>query len=171
MGDEVSLAVQLYDARDDQSLWSATFEDTLENINFLHSRVALEIASQVKVDISAEDRVRFQGAKRVEPDAYLAFLRGVFHVEQYNPADMQLAAEHFQNAVDIDPDYAQGYWGLAKLCGFMGQAGAITPEEAKAQCRPPIARALELDAFLPEAHLGLAAFLTWQDFDFDAARS
>ncbi len=169
-GDTVSIAVQLFDAREDRSTWSATFEDTLANINFLQSRIALEVANQIKVDVTPEDRAKFQSARTVNPEAYLAFLRGVFHVERFNPEDMQLAREHFQRAVDLDPDYAKGYWGLAKLCGFMTQAGLLTPEEGRAQCRPPIERALELDPFLPEAYLGMAVFLTWQDFDFEAAR-
>ncbi|MEO1203712.1 MAG: tetratricopeptide repeat protein, partial [Pseudomonadota bacterium] len=169
-GNQVSIAVQLFDAREDRNLWSATFEDELDNINFLQSRIALEVANQIKVDVTDADRARLTNAKSVNPEAYLAFLRGVFHVERYNPEDMQIAQGHFQRAIEIDPEYAQGYWGLAKLCAFMGQAGVLTPDEARAQCRPPLERALELDPFLPEAYLGMASFLTWQDFDFEAAR-
>ena len=171
ISDTVRIAVQLYDAREDRSIWAGTFEDRLRNINFLQSRIALEIAQQVKVDVTPDDRNRFQSARSVNPEAYLAFLRGVFHAERYNPGDLDIAEGHFRRAVDIDPDYAKGHWGLAKLCTFRGQAGVLTPSEARAECRPHVERALELDPFLPEAHLGLAAIETWQYFDFEKARA
>lgn len=168
--DSVSIAVQLLDTSTDEHIWSARFEDKLENVMYLQSRVALAIANQVKVDVTAADRQKFQSAQTVEPEAYLAFLRGVFHVERFNPDDMQLAAEHFQRAVSIDATYALGHWGLGKLCTFMGQAGFLTPAEAREQCLPHIEKALELDPFLPEAHLGRAGTLTWQHFDLENAR-
>ena len=46
----------------------------------------------------------------------------------------------------------------------------LTPEQAHAQCLPPVLKALELDPFLPEAHFGLAGILTWHQFDWKAAR-
>ena len=170
-GDTVRIAVQLLDAREDRSVWTGTFEDSLRNINFLQSRIALEIAQQVKVDVTDDDRERFQSARSVDPDAYLAFLRGVFHAERYNPEDLDVAEGHFKRALEIDPDYARGHWGMAKLCTFRGQAGVLTPDEARTQCLPYVDRALELDPFLPEAHLGLAVIKTWQHFDFENARA
>ena len=170
-GDTVRIALQLFDAREDRSIWTGTFEDSLRNINYLQSRIALQIAQQVKVEVSADDRERFQSARTVNSDAYLAFLRGVFHAERYNPGDLEIAEGHFKRALEIDPEYAMGHWGMAKLCIFRGQAGVLTPDEARAECRPHADRALELDPFLPEAHLGLAGIQTWQYFDFEGARS
>ena len=169
-GDNVRIALQLLDAREDRSVWTGTFEDSLRNINYLQSRIALEIARQVKVEVTTDDRERFQSARSVNPNAYLAFLRGVFHAERYNPEDLDIAEGHFKRALEIDSDYAKGHWGMAKLCTFRGQAGVLTPEEARAQCQPHVDRALELDPFLPEAHFGLASIKTWQHYDFEGAR-
>ena len=94
----------------------------------------------------------------------------MFHVERYNPDDIRIAAGYFQRAVEIDPEFALGHWGLSKLCGFQAQSKMITPEEARERCFAPVYRALELDPFLPEAHFGLAAMTTWQLFDFEGAR-
>ncbi len=55
------------------------------------------------------------------------------------------------------------------MCGFQAQAGLITPEEARERCLPPIEKALELDDSLPEAHMGYAMHMTWQQFNWDAA--
>ena len=169
-GDRVSIALRLHDAEADQQVWSATFEDDLGNIMLLQARAAQEIANQVRVQLGPEEREQFDAARPVNQEAYLAFLRGVFHVERYNPDDIRIAAGYFQRAVEIDPEFALGHWGLSKLCGFQAQSKMITPDEARKRCFPPVYRALELDPFLPEAHFGLAAMTTWQLFDFEGAR-
>ncbi len=168
--DRVSIAVQLLDAERDEHLWSATFDDDLENILTLQNRIAVEIAGQIGVTLDDADRGRLGEEEPVNTAAYEAFLKGEFHVERYNPEDMQLAAGYFQQAVDIDPDYALGHWGLAKLCAFKAQAGVLTPDEARPLCLPLTLRALELDPLLPEAQMGYGATLTWQHFDFENAR-
>lgn len=166
--DQVSISVQLRDARIDRQLWSATFEDELANIMFLQNRMSQEIANQIRVSLEPAEQEAFRRAQAVDPEAYLAVLRGIFHVERFNPEDMAIAATHFQRAVELDPEYALGHWGLSKLCGFQAQAGLITPFEARERCIPPVERALELDPFLPEAYMSLAAISTWQLFDWDA---
>lgn len=166
----VSIALRMHDAEKDEQVWSARFEDELENIMLLQAKAAQEIANQVRVQLGPEEREQFAAARPVNPEAYLAILKGVFHVERYNPEDMRIAATHFQRAVEIDPEYALGHWGLGKLCGFQAQIGMLTPDEARAQCMPPVLRALELDPFLPEAHMSLAANATWHQFDWEAAR-
>jgi TolB-like protein/Tfp pilus assembly protein PilF len=166
----VSIAIRLMNARSGEQVWSARFEDQLENIMVLQARIAQEIADRVHVRMEPAELKQFDAAQAVNPEAYLAFLRGVFHVERFNPEDMTIAATHFQRAVDIDPEYALGYWGLSKLCAFQAQAGMLTPDEAREQCMPPVRKALELDPFLPEAYLGLAAISAWQSFDWEAAQ-
>ena len=167
----VSIALRMHDAEKDQQVWSGRFEDELENIMILQAKAAQEIANQVRVQLGPEEREQFASARPVNPDAYNAVLKGIFHIERFNPDDARIAATHFQRAVEIDPEFALGHWGLSKLCGFQAQMGMLTPEEARTQCLPPLMQALELDPFLPEAHIGMAAHLTWQRFDWEAASS
>jgi TolB-like protein/Tfp pilus assembly protein PilF len=169
-GNSVSIALRMHDAEKDEQVWSARFEDELENIMILQAKAAQEIANQVRVQLGPEEREQFAAARPINTEAYQAVLKGVFHVERFNPGDMRIAATHFQRAVELDPEFALGHWGLGKLCGFQAQAGLLTPQEAREQCFSPLFKALELDPFLPEAHLGLAALTTWQLFDWEAAR-
>jgi len=169
-GNHVSIALRMHDAEKDQQVWSARFEDELENIMLLQAKAAQEIANQVRVQLGPEEQERFAAAKPINAEAYQAFLKGVFHIERFTPEDMQIAASHFQRAVEIDPDSALGHYGLGKLCIFQAQIEMLTPQQAREQCFPPIRKALELDPFLPEAHLGLASLSTWQLFDWEAAR-
>ena len=166
----ISIALRMHDAEKDQQVWSARFEDKLENIMLMQAQAAQEIANQVRVQLDPEEREQFAAASPINAEAYQAYLKGVFHVERFNPEDMRIAATHFQRAVEIDPDFALGHFGLGKLCQFQAQVGMLTPQEARERCFPPVLKALELDPFLPQAHGALAGLTTWQLFDWEAAR-
>ena len=169
-GGRVSIALRMHDAEKDEQVWSARFEDTLENIMVLQARAVQEIANQVRVQLGPEEREHFASARPVNAEAYNAFLKGSFHVERFTFEDIQIAATHFDRAVEIDPEFALGHWGLAKHCLFRAQIGMISPEQGRLQCLPPVLRALELDPFLPEAYFGLAGITTWHQFDWEGAR-
>jgi len=169
-GSRVSIALRMHDAEKDEQVWSARFEDELENIMLMQAKAAQEIANQVRVQLGPEEREQFAAARPVNPDAYNAVLKGIFHVERFNPEDMRIAATHFQRAVEIDPDYTLGHWGLAKLCIFQAQIGMLTSVEAREKCLPLAEKVLELDPFLPEAHVAMASVLTWHYFDWEGAR-
>ena len=169
-GGRVSIALRMHDAERDEQVWSARFEDDVENIMFIQAKAVQEIANQVRVQLGPEEREHFASARPVNAEAYNAYLKGVFHVERFNPEDMRSAARHFERAVEIDPEFALGHWGIGKLCLFQAQIGMLTPEQAHARCLPPVLKALELDPFLPEAHFGMAVISTWQQFDWEGAR-
>lgn len=165
----VRLEVRLLDAEKDAHIWSATFEDEIEDVLVLQSRAAQAIAGQVRVTLSPDEQAQFDNPGRINSAAYDAFLKGQFHVERFTSEDMGLAAEYFRLATELAPDHALPYWGLAKLCYFQAQNGEIAPAEAKEQCLPLNLKALDLDPLLPEAHLGYAGHMTWQQFDWDTA--
>lgn len=167
--DRVRITVKLVDARADEHIWTETFENEVKDVMILQNEIALAIAKQVEVTVSPGEHAQLKSAEHVTPAAYEAFLKGQFHVERFTPQDMMHAAQYYQQALDIDPAYPLAHWGLSKLCGFRAQAGLITPEQARQQCLPHIEKALALDDTLPQAHMGYASHMTWQQFDWDAA--
>ena len=169
VGDRVRITVKLVDGSADEHIWTETFENEVKDVMMLQNEIALAIAQQVEITVSPSEHARLQSAEHVIPAAYEAFLKGQFHVERFTPQDMKLAAQYYQQALDIDPAYPLAHWGLSKLCGFRAQAGLITPKQARIQCLPPIEKALALDDTLPQAHMGYASHMTWQQFDWNAA--
>ena len=129
------------------------------------------IAQQVEVTIRPEEQNQLESAESINPAAYEAYLKGQFHVERFTPQDIKLAAQYFQQAVELDPDHALPYAGLAKLCAFQAQTGMIRPQVARERCLPPIVKALELDDSLPDAHLAYAAHMTWLLIQLGGRRS
>jgi len=167
VGNRVRISVQLVDAQQDEHIWSETFEREVKDVMVLQNEVAQAIAEQVEVTILPLEQAQLNNTESINPAAYEAYLKGQFHVERFTPQDMKLGAQYYQQAVEIDPDHALAYVGLAKLCGFQAQMELIRPQEARERCLPPIIKALELDDSLPEAHFMYAAHMVWLRYNWE----
>lgn len=167
-GDDVRVSVKLIDAAKDEQVWRATFEERLEDVLRLQNDLAHAIATEVAGVVAQAPGLE---PRPVNTAAYEAYLRGQFHLERFTPQDMQAAERYYRQAAELDPNYALAHWGLGRLCGFKTQAGFLSPEEAREQCLPPIVRALQLDPYLPQAHMGFGTHMTWQRFAFEEAGS
>jgi TolB-like protein len=163
----VRITVKLVDAILDEHIWSETFEREFEDVMVLQNEVAGAIAQQVAVVIKPEEQNQLESAESIDPAAYQAYLKGQFHVDRFTPQDMKLAAQYYQQAVELDPDHALAYAGLARLCAFQAQAGFIRPQVAREQCLPSILKALNLDDSLPDAQLAYAVHMTWLLYNWD----
>jgi tetratricopeptide (TPR) repeat protein len=163
----VRITVQLVDAKLDEHIWSETFEREVEDVMMLQNEVAGAIAQQVEVTLTPEEQNQLESAESIDPAAYQAYLKGQFHVERFTPQDVKLAAQYYQQAVDLDPNHALAWTGLAKLCAFQAQMGMIRPQVARERCLPSIEKALELDDSLPDAQLAYAVHITWLWYNWE----
>jgi tetratricopeptide (TPR) repeat protein len=84
---------------------------------------------------------------------------------------LKVALAYFNQAIDEDPTYAQGYSGLADTYAVLGdwQYAVMTPKEALPKAKSAAVKALELDSSLSEAHTSLGYCLRAFDWDFDSA--
>lgn len=101
--DRVRITLQLIDAQWDEHILSQTFDSEVGDVLLLQSEVAKAIAEQVEVTLTPDEKAQLLDAKSIDPAAYDAFMKGQFHVERFTPQDMTLAAEYFQQAVELDP--------------------------------------------------------------------
>jgi tetratricopeptide (TPR) repeat protein len=79
------------------------------------------------------------------------------------------ALEYFQEAVQIDPQYALGYAGLADAYFILGDNGFLSPQETSPKAKAAVRKALELDDSLAEAHATQASLLQFSDWDWNGA--
>ena len=141
VADKIRISVNVHDALEDEEIWSSTFEENIEDVLHLQDDVAQAIAAQVAGVVAQAPGIE---PRTINPTAYEAYLKGQFHIERFTPQDMMLAAQYFQQALELDPENALMQWGMSRLCGFRKQAGLITRAEAEAQCMPPLISALRV---------------------------
>ena len=166
-GDELTLSLELVDARTGDQIWGDQYIRKTTDLVTLQNQVTRDVANSLQPKLSTVSEQNLTKKYTENPEAYKLYLQGVFYWNQLNSAQ---AAEYFQQAITIDPNYALAYCGLgdAYLLRLV-TGGALQPgnaEEALSKARRFAAKALELDPDLPDAHGLMALLLLQQDRDF-----
>jgi TolB-like protein/DNA-binding winged helix-turn-helix (wHTH) protein/Tfp pilus assembly protein PilF len=170
-GDHVRVTARLIDAANDQQIWAGSYDRELRDVLALQNDIAGDIAAHVHAQISAEDRQRLATARVLNPDAHQEYLKGRFFWNKRTEAGYTDAIEHFERAVQIDPNYPEPWAGMADAYALLGSLGgaSIPRREAMSKARSTARKALELDPSSAEAHTSLAFVLMHYDWDFAAA--
>lgn len=164
--DRVRITAQLIDARLGRNLWSTTYERPMASVLSLQETLAAEIARQLVGELLPAARAP---AGAINPAAYEAYLKGRYWRNRLTAQGFSRGIRYFLRAIDLQPDYAEAYSGLAACHCQLGGHGieVVAPGVALPEARRLATKALELDADLaePSAVLGIIKF----KFDWDAA--
>ncbi|HEX2714528.1 MAG TPA: tetratricopeptide repeat protein, partial [Candidatus Acidoferrales bacterium] len=164
-GGRVRITAQLIHAATDQHLWAESYERDFRDVLSLQREVARAVANEIQIQLTPQEQVRLSSARTVDPEAYQLYLKGRFYWNKRTEADLYKGIQYFQQAIDLDPNYALAYSGMADCYSLLGWDlfGALAPREALPIAKAAAGRALEKDDSLAEAHSSLA----WTKLAFD----
>lgn len=168
-GDLVSLGVELVDVEDGAQLWSGYYNRSLTDIFAMQDQIATEISDKLRVRLTGVQRKRLTKRHTQITEAYQLYLKGRFHFARRTEESFKRSFEYFQQAVERDPGYALAYAGLADAYLVAQHYSVIAPAVGLPKARAAVARALELDESLAEAHTTLAVIRSLHDWDAEAA--
>jgi TolB-like protein len=167
-GDRVRITVQLIDARDDRNIWADRYDRDLSDVLALQSDVALEVADQIRLELTPQEVVGFEDRQVVDPEAHDAYLRGMLHLAKMNPPDALKAIEYFEQAIERDPEHALAYAGIARAYGVLSFCyGYLPSKEAMPKTRAAAEKALALDESLGVAHSALGLVRWAYDWEWE----
>jgi TolB-like protein/Tfp pilus assembly protein PilF len=170
-GDQVRITTQLIDARRDAHLWAQTYEQQMSNILDVQDSIALDIASQVRTNLSPTERVFFSGRAPMRPNAYDDYLHGRSELSRQNPDSIKKGVDYLQRAIDDDPTYARAYAGLAEAYSLLANYQVLAPADAFPPAKASAMRAVQLDPDSAEAHGALALVKHHFDWDWSGAEA
>ena len=163
-GDRVRITVNLVKAVPERHLWAETYEFDARDVVAVHGKVARDVARQIRVTLTPQQQARLTTARRVNPEAYEAYLLGRAYFSKV-PAgtSWRRAKEYFEKAIAKDPDFAPAYAGLAQLYARTRGSLARDAGANRIQARQWAEKALKLDDTLAETHtaLGWVRFHEW----------
>jgi TolB-like protein/DNA-binding winged helix-turn-helix (wHTH) protein/Flp pilus assembly protein TadD len=170
-GDQVRITAQLIEASADKHLWSKSYEAEFRDTLALQNKVARAIAEEIRINLNPQEQAALKNVKVVNPEAYESYLKGRYFWNKRTAGSLKIALAYFNQAIDEDPKYAQGYAGLADTYALLGdwEYGVMTPKEALPKAKAAAIKALELDSALGEAHNSLAFCLDAFEWDFVSA--
>jgi TolB-like protein/DNA-binding winged helix-turn-helix (wHTH) protein len=121
-GRKVRITAQLIRAYDDRHLWSEKYERSITDVLELQSEVAREIASQIQIKLTPQERTHFTRSRPVNPDAYEAFLKGRFFMGK-GIGGISKSLDFFKQAIELDPSQAESFASLAVTLSYAGIYG------------------------------------------------
>ena len=176
-GDQVRITVQLIDAASDEHIWADTYDRamTVSNVFQIQSEISSQIASALRAALTPEEEIRLAviPTDSIEALSLYSAARSNLYLRRFET--LQEARRQFEAAIELDPNYAQAYAGLAEtILVTATNHGSIDPVEAVELAGTAVAKALEIDENLAEAYAvrGLLQLNQWKvshDSDMNAA--
>jgi len=155
-GDDVSISAELIDARDNHRLWGQQYNSKMTNIVALQEKFSRDISEKLRPRQGGTEQKQFPKKYTDSNEALDAYWKGSYHRRKLTPQELQESIRYFNRAIELDPNFAQAYAGLADSYSVLGARGTLSPMEAYPKVVAAAARALELDDTLPEAHYAQA---------------
>jgi len=169
-GNDLSVSVELVDAREDKQLWGEHYSRKLADITSVQQDIATAISGNLRVRLTSEEKTRSAKTYVANPEAYQLYLNGRYHANKGTYDGLMKGIEYFQQAIAKDPNYALAYASLAD--SYVELGGWLTylpPSEAGPKARAAAMKALELDDSLGEAHAALARAQYYFGWDWPSA--
>ena len=182
-GNRVRISVQLVKVDDGFHLWSETYDRTLEDIFIVQDDIAQSVVRELRATLMADrpeqaeklatELAQVTAKRSNSPEAQRLVLQARFYCEKRRPADIKRALVLAEEAVEVDPHYADAHTCLARtlqqmaLYGAAFSAGAATRLCYAERARASAEAALALDATLAAPHI----VLSWIACIFDRDRA
>ena len=146
-GNRVRVTAQLINARDGFHIWSDTFERESQGVFAVQDEITRSIVDALKVKLAVAPTSRLPQ----NTDAYDLYLQGLYFSNKSDEESLRKSLTLFQRAVDIDPNFARAWTGIAKAWLWLADA-YVRPLEAYPKIMEAALKAVALDERDAEAH-------------------
>ena len=170
-GETISITAEMVSVKDGSVRWKRLFSGKLQDIVTMQNTISEEVAQALTLQLTEAERRILTGHHTNNAKAYELYVRGRFFWNKRLPEGYAQAIEHFNQAVALEPDYAEAYAGLADAYALLAcvvEQIDKRPERmriAKEQAR----KALSIDETLAEPHATLG-FIGWHyEWDWEAS--
>ena len=113
--EQVRINAQLIDTSTGGALWAERYDDSVDDVFALQDKVALRIVSSLRIKITPEEQGITAGRDTSNVLAYDAYLQGSTHLLRKTPEDAVIAISFFEQALELDPNYASSHRSLAQI--------------------------------------------------------
>ena len=169
-GDRIVLNVQLIDALKDRHLWANHYERMLADSLGLQGELASQIANELRVTLSPNEKANVETKPTNSSDAYVIYLEAN-QIERGPDTlleDYKKAERLYVKAISLDPKFALAHARLASTRAEIFHY--YEPLDSwKIRARSSAETALQLQPSLGEAHLAIGQCIYWFEQDYDSA--
>ena len=115
-GNRVRITAQLVEASTRHSVWAERYDRQLEDVFAIQEEIARSIAQALRITLTPQEERIIAHKPTENPQAYDFYLRGRSYTRREN---MDYALQMFEQAIQLDPNFALAHAGIAHLCGLI----------------------------------------------------
>ncbi|MEZ5429523.1 MAG: protein kinase [Pyrinomonadaceae bacterium] len=170
-GQSLIIKTELIDIENESQIWGEQYRREMTDIFTLQEEIADDISEHLRGKLTGDERLPLAKNYTENTEAYQLYLRGRYFVTTKRTEDwIKKGIKHFQEAIDLDPNYALAYSGIAEAYGLLASStGGWQPRKAYPKAKAAAQKALEIDDTLGEAHCSLGFFRLLYDWNFPEA--
>ena len=165
---QLRVTARLVTVEDGRTLWAGKFDEDFTDLFAVQDSISEKVAGALALKLTGEEKERLTKRYTDNTAAYQHYLRGHYFFNKRSLEGYNKAIEYYQRAIEIDPNYALAYTGLAD-CYANCSTMEISPKHASIKARSAAMKALEIDDTLAEAHNALAHVNVNLDWDWLSA--
>jgi TolB-like protein/Tfp pilus assembly protein PilF len=168
--DQVRVNVQLINAQTDSHLWADTYDRKLTDIFGVESEIAKGIAAALQAKLTGREEQALAVKPTHNPEAYDAYLRGLAFEARAASDDQLKAAEFYERAVQLDPNFALAWARLSRAYGFIFFNFVESTTARRDAAKRALESAQKLAPNSPETLLALGYYQYWVLRDYAFAK-
>jgi serine/threonine-protein kinase len=154
-GDDLQIVIALVDARDNRNLWGQQYNRKISDLLLVQLEIAANVSDKLRLKLSGEEKRRLE--------AQQLYMKGRNAWSKRTADNIQEGAKFFEKAIELDPNYAAAYAGLADCYSMLVNYSVLPGNEAFPKAKDAAEKALALDENLAEAHAARAfIYFLWE---------
>ena len=170
-GNKVRITAQLINVNNGYHLWSESYDRLLADILEIQDEISTKIAFNLKEKLSKSAiKESLVNVTTRNIDAYNSYLKGLFHLNKWNPENAKKAIAFFEESIQKEPSMVEAYVKLAHCYSFMGASGQLKPKGAAIKAKNLAKKALSLDPNHYGAYISIGLVNLLTDYDLKAAK-
>ncbi|MBO0856858.1 MAG: winged helix-turn-helix domain-containing protein [Chloracidobacterium sp.] len=155
-GAKFRVTVQLTKVDNSDTLWSANFDCSFEDIFAVQDSISEQIIRVLTPMLTNQETALVRKSYTTRSDAYLSYLKGRFYWGKWTREGIQKGIAFFKQAAQIDPDFAMAQAAIAEAYNTLSFYGYMAPKLAFQVVNQVSLKAIQLDPMLAEAHAAVA---------------
>jgi adenylate cyclase len=169
VNDRVRVTVELIDGATEEYMWTETYDRPFKDIFAIQTDIAERVSRALRVQLLSGEKKRIRSRAPQSAEAYNIYMKGRFHFFRGGVDGFLSAIQYFEEAIELDPNFALAYAGLSNAYMFLVIYGHLPTKQGGGKAKMYAQKALELDPMLAEAHLSMAMVQASYEWNFEAA--
>ncbi len=161
----IRISARLFRVSDGKQLWAGQFDEKFTDIFAVQDSISERVAKALKIRLGGRGKKH----STENPEAYQLYMKGRFYLLKGVKPETETSILYFGQAIELDPNYALAYTGLADAYRAHAVGGEMSSVEFMPKAKAAANKAIELDDTLAEAHANLAHVIFWYDWNWNAA--